>query len=194
MDPISIGVLVGTALISQSAKKFKEIAADPEIVAKSINWVFAAVDNFLKIRRKEKSQDVLISPPPTPTTATPSEAEIEQKVLVADEIVKSANQSSLSTHENGIKLATLNEFAFEQLVSDIDSLMTQIKTYLDNLNFEENKVALKGGIEYADIRDINTIKIQKKHIADCTLRLNRCMQRAYGVSAPSLETLNELMI
>jgi hypothetical protein len=197
MDPIAIGVAVGTALLSQLAKKLIENAVDPEVVAKSINWVFSAVDNFLKVRKKEILKDAPIPAPPSPSSlATPpamiSDSEIENKATTAENIVKSAKQSPQTSIENGIKLESLDEFAIEQLASEIASLMNQLETYLGNLHFEEEKAAQFGGLQFAPPIVMNTIRIQHEEIAKRVLRLNKCMQRAYSVSAPNLETLVEL--
>jgi hypothetical protein len=196
MDPITLGVAVGAALIPQLAGKLIEKATDPETVARSINWVFLAVNSFLKVRKKEKPADTLIPAPPSASSAAKSSAgansgEIDTRARAAEEIIKSARQESSIPANTGIKLAVLDEFAVEQLADEIKSLMNQIETYLRNLHFEEEKAAEFGGVKQAPIIVMNTIRLQQEEIASRVLRLNQCMQSAYHVSAPSLEIMAE---
>ena len=196
MDPITLGIAVGTVLVSQRAKTLIEKATDPETVAKSINWVFLAADNFLKVRKKEKPADAPVSAPPfasslAKSSASASSGELEARVRAAEVIIKSARQESSIPAESGIKIAVLDEFALKQLANEIKSLMNQIETYLANLHFEEEKAAQFGGVIMAPTIVMNTIRIQQEEIAKRVLRLNQCMQSAYHVSAPCLELLAE---
>ncbi len=68
-------------------------------------------------------------------------------------------------------------------------MLKQIETYLGNLRFEEEKAAQFGGVTFAPPIVMNTIRIQQQEIAKRVVRLNQCMQKAYGVAAPDLEAL-----
>jgi hypothetical protein len=57
MDPITIGTAIGTTVVAPLAKELIQKAAQPETVAKGINWVFSAADHFLKLRRGQTSPD-----------------------------------------------------------------------------------------------------------------------------------------
>src|SRR6266536_2824036 len=94
MDPISLGVGVGVAVVSQVTKKILEKAADPEKVASSVNWLFHAVSHFFKVRKKETPPETPIAPPPTPE-ANPqpppvvSDTLVEEKRAAVEEIATS---------------------------------------------------------------------------------------------------------
>ena len=195
MDPLSIGISVGISLISSLATKLMQKASDPETVAASVNWVFSAVDNFIKIRKKQKPPDTPISPPPAQSSTAPATVatpeEIEQKVTRAEEILKSSGQPLQSPDDKRLRLLALDDFSLVQLDKEIMSLMSQIETYFSNLNFEEEKAAQYGGVKFSPPIVMNTIRIQQEEIAKRIVRLNNNMQKAYGVSAPNLEALVE---
>lgn len=192
MDPITIGVTVGTAVVSQLTKKLMEKAADPEKVANAVNWVFSAVSNFFKIRKKEKANDAPAPKPPelSPPAAPPAEikdVEVEAKTMAVQEIAQKLEHETPAA--GGVHLAALDDFNMEQLATEAESLLKQIETYLGNLRFEEEKAAQFGGVTFAPPIVMNTIRIQQQEIAKRVVRLNQCMQKAYGVAAPDLEAL-----
>ena len=198
MDPITIGVTIGTLVISQLVKKLIEKAADPELVAKSVNWVFGAADNLIKIRRQNKPKETPIPAPPAPAVAaavaaTPvgpvSSAAVIEKTEAVKQISAELKQSVAVPAGAGLQLAPLDDFALEQVVLDIESCLKQLNTYLNNLRFEQEKVALRGGIEVAEIYDMNLIRLQQQKIAELILRMNFDVKKAYGVSASHLDSL-----
>lgn len=194
MDPVTVGISVGSVVVAQLSKKLLEKAADPEKIAKAVNWVFSAVENFLKIRKKEKPKDNPVAAPPTPATpanapATVTAAEAEKKKAAVENIAKSLGQEVKTAPVGGVRLANLDNFTVEQLAAETESLMKQIETYLGNLRFEEVKAAQYGGLVFAPPIVMNTIRIQQEEIAKRVLRLNACMQKAYGVAAPDLDIL-----
>lgn len=195
MDPISIGITVGTAVVSNLTKSIMKKAADPEKVAQGVNWVFSAVSNFFKIRKKEKPNGSL-APLPPETSAVPAEPvveidelQVEAKSTAVNDIAKNLEEEEAIPIDKGIPLLDLKDFEMEQLASEAESLLKQINTYLNNLRFEEEKAAQFGGVVFAPPIVMNTIRIQQQEIAKRVLRLNQCMQKAYGVSAPDLEVL-----
>lgn len=194
MDPITIGTTVGIAVVAQVTKRLMEKAADPENVAKSVNWVFSAVDHFLKVRKGEKPKDTPISPPPAPMP--PAEApvevddlDVEDKTAAVQEIAKSLEQEAQIPLDDGIRLAEMDDFAMEQLANEVESLMNQLEVYLGNLRFEEEKAAQWGGVTFAPPIVMNTIRIQQEEIAKRVRRLNKAIQQAYGAAAPDLDML-----
>jgi hypothetical protein len=194
MDPITIGVTIGTAVVSQLTKKIMEKAADPEKVAEAVNWVFSAVSNFFKVRKKEKAKDAPAPQPPEPSpqAASPAEindTEVEAKTTAVQEIAKKLEHETEVPVADGVHLAALDDFAMEQLATEAESLLKQIETYLGNLRFEEEKAAQFGGVIFAPPIVMNTIRIQQQEIAKRVFRLNQCMKKAYGVAAPDLEAL-----
>jgi hypothetical protein len=188
MDPMAIGGSAGLALISSQGTKLIQKASDPEAVAASIHWVFSAVDNFIKIRKQQKPPDTPISPPPV--TAAPP-VQDEQKVPGIEESINTISQPVSPSNDLQLRLLDLDEFSLVQLDKEITSLMNQIETYFGNLNFEEEKAAQYGGATFAPPIVMNTIRIQQEEIARRIVRLNKSMQKAYGVSAPNLEVLVE---
>jgi hypothetical protein len=194
MDPITIGVTIGTAVVSQLTKKIMEKAADPEKVAEAVNWVFSAVSNFFKVRKKEKAKDAPAPQPPEPSpqAASPAEiddTEVEAKTTAVQEIAKKLKHETEVPVADGVHLVALDDFAMEQLATEAESLLKQIETYLGNLRFEEEKAAQFGGVIFAPPIVMNTIRIQQQEIAKRVFRLNQCMKKAYGVAAPDLEAL-----
>lgn len=194
MDPITIGATIGTVVVAQLTKKLMEKAAEPETVAKGVNWVFAAVDNFLKIRRGEKSKDSPISAPPTPTPPASPPAPVddlaaEDKAQAVKELSQSLPQQSQTPVTEGVRLVTIDDFALEQLAKQIESDLSLLEIYLNNLRFEEEKAALHGGVAFAPVVVKNTIRLQQEEIAKSIRRMNKAMEQAYGVSAPDLDVL-----
>lgn len=194
MDPITIGATIGTLVVAQLTKKLMEKAAEPETVAKGVNWVFAAVDNFLKIRRGEKSKDSPISAPPTPTPpASPpapvDDLAVEDKAQVVKELSQSLPQQSQTPVTEGVHLVNIDDFALEQLAKQVESDLSLLEIYLNNLRFEEEKAALHGGVAFAPVVVKNTIRLQQEEIVKSVRRMNKAMEQAYGVSAPDLDVL-----
>jgi hypothetical protein len=194
MDPVAIGVAVGTALISKLTKGLMESAADPEKVARSVNWLFSAASHFFKIRKKEIPRDEPIPAPPENTAlekppAEITDADIEKKTAAVEKIAKSLPNEAPMKTGGKVRLASLDDFTAGQLAAEIDSLMTQTSTYLGNLRFEEEKAAQFGGLAFAPPIVMNMIRIQREEIAKRVLRLNDNIEKLYGVSAPNLDTL-----
>jgi hypothetical protein len=194
MDVITLGTAVGLTVVTQLTKKLMEKAADPEIVAKGVNWVFGSVDHFLKIRKGEKSKDEPIQSPPDSAPPTESLVEIddiavEDKTEAVQEIAKSLEREVSSPDKGGVYLNEMDEFALEQLTREVESLINQLEIYLRNLRFEEEKAAQFGGLTFAPPIVMNTIRIQQEEIAKRVWRLNKAMQQAYGVAAPNLDAL-----
>lgn len=194
MDPITIGTTIGTLVVAQLTKKLMEKAAEPESVAKGVNWVFAAVDNFLKIRRGEKSKDSPISAPPaaTPPASPPAQVDdlaAEDKAQAVKELSQSLPQQSQTPVTEGVRLANMDDFALEQLAKQVESDLSLLEIYLNNLRFEEEKAALHGGVAFAPVVVKNTIRLQQEEIAKSVRRMNKAMEQAYGVSAPDLDVL-----
>lgn len=194
MDPITIGTTIGTLVVAQLTKKLMEKAAEPETVAKGVNWVFAAVDNFLKIRRGEKSKDSPISAPPAPTPPASPPAQIddlavEDKTQAVKELSQSLPQQSQTPVTEGVHLVTVDDFALEQLAKQVESDLSLLEIYLNNLRFEQEKAALHGGVAFAPVVVKNTIRLQQEEIAKSVRRMNKAMEQAYGVSAPDLDVL-----
>jgi hypothetical protein len=194
MDPISIGVAVGTTLVSKLTKKLMESAADPETVVKGVNWLFSAVNHFFQVRKKEKAKDTAIPAPPE--TIFPenrpggiSEVDIEKKTAAVESIAKSLSIEAPGQPGSEVRLAAVDEFTLKQVGAEIDSLMTQISTYLGNLRFEEEKAAQFGGLTFAPPIVMNTIRIQREEIAKRVLCLNDNIEKVYGVATPNLEVL-----
>jgi hypothetical protein len=194
MDPVSIGVAVGTTLVSKLTKKIMESAADPEAVAKGVNWLFSAVSHFLKVRTKEKAKDTAIPAPPKTVSQEKqprevTDADVEKKTAAVEAIAKSLPVEPPAQPGAEVRLAALDDFTLEQLGAEIDSLMTQISTYLGNLRFEEEKAAQFGGLTFSPPIVMNTIRIQREEIAKRVIRLNQNIEKAYGVGVPGLEVL-----
>jgi len=194
MDPITIGVAIGTTVLTQLTKKLMEKTVDPEKVGKAVNWVFSSVDHFLKIRKQKKAKDTPIAPPPAATSPAEPPAkidavEVEKKTAAVQEVAQSLQKGNPPPAAGGIYLAALDDFTLEQLTEEITSLMNQIQTYLGNLRFEEEKAAQYGGLTFATPLVMNTIRIQQQEIAKRVLRLNKCMEKAFGVSASDLDAL-----
>ncbi|MFB9210411.1 hypothetical protein ACFFUR_01210 [Echinicola jeungdonensis] len=170
-------------------------AADPEKVANGVNWVFSAVSNFLKIRKKEQGVNTPAPLPPEPEAehgelpAEIDDLEVEAKSTAVNAIAKKLEQEEAIPLEKGVPLLDLKDFEMDQLASETESLLKQISTYLNNLHFEEEKAAQFGGVTFAPPIVMNTIRIQQQEVAKRVVRLNQCMQKAYGVAAPDLEVL-----
>lgn len=192
MDPISIGATVGTLLVARLAKKLMENAIDPESVAKGVNWVFSAVDHFLKVRKKERDQNSAIPAPPASAAAvTPAEAStaaVAEKTAAIENIAQSLKPDAPVTLGEGVHLVALDNFTLEQLTKDIESLLKQLDTYLGNLRQQEEQAALFGGVVVPPIV-MNTIRIQQEEIAKRVVRLNLAMKQLYGTAAPNLDLL-----
>lgn len=194
MEPITIGVAVGTAVLTQLTKKLMEKAADPEKVGKAVNWVFSSVDHFLKIRKQKKAKETPIPAPPpaSPPAAPPAKveaAEVEKKTAAVERNAKSLLKENSPPATGGVYLAALDDFTLDQLTEEITSLLNQLQTYLGNLRFEEEKAAQYGGPVLVPTIVMNTIRLQQQEIAKRVLRLNTCMEKAYGVAANDLEVL-----
>jgi hypothetical protein len=190
MDPISIGATVGTLLVARLTKKLLENAIDPEAVAKGVNWVFSAVDHFLKVRKNERDQNAAIPAPPA--SAAPVEvnaAAVAEKTTAVEHIAQSLKPEISVAPGEGVHLVALDDFTLEQLTKDIESLLKQLDTYLGNLRFEEEKAALHGGVQFVPPIVMNSIRIQREEIARRVVRLNLTMKQTYGVAAPNLEIL-----
>jgi hypothetical protein len=192
MDPITIGITVGTLLIARLTEKLIENAADPESIAKSVNWIFTAVDHFLKVRKNERAKDTPIpSPPvPTPTTKPPvqiNQDDAEEKAQAVEEIAQSLRQEHQVSPDEGVYLTTMDDFRMEVMAKEIIGLMKQIETYEGNLSHELNKASQYGGVDFAPTIVVNTIRIQQENIATLVRRLNETVQRLYGVSAPEMD-------
>ena len=194
MDPISIGVAVGMAVVSQVTKKIMEKAADPEKIANSVNWLFLATAHFFKVRKKETPPETAIAPPPSPE-AKPlpppavSDALVEEKRAAVEEIATSLNAKQPSAAQGGVRVKVLDDFAAEQIANEITSLLNQLDTYLGNLRFEEEKAAQYGGPAMVTVIVMNTIRLQRREIGARLMRLNTAVGKAYGVSAPDLDLL-----
>lgn len=193
MDPITIGITIGTTVLTQLAKKLMEKAVDPEKVGKAVNWVFSSVDHFLKIRKQKKAKDTPIAAPPPATPPSPlakaGAAEVEKKMAAVEKTAKSLLHESPPPAAGGVYLAALDDFTFDQLAEEITSLLNQLQTYLGNLRFEEEKAAQYGGLTFATPLIMNTIRLQQQEIAKRVLRLNQCMEKAFGVAANDLDAL-----
>ena len=194
MDPLTIGATVGMAVVSKLTKTLIEKAIDPEVVARGVNWIFSAVDHFLKVRKKKKSKDVPISKPPCSMSPAeqPSEIDtsyVEGKTAAVEKIAKSLENQNQATVETGVLLEALDDFMIEQLSKEVISLMNQIETYLGNLLSEEEKAAQYGGLMFSPPIVKNTIRLQHEEISKRVVRLNVCMQKAYGTSASNLDSL-----
>ena len=191
MDPLSIGYGVAMAVISQASRKLMEKAADPEAIANGVKWLFQATSHFFKMRRKEAPPDAPIAPPPsherTPEPSGPvSDAMVEKKRAAVEDIA-AAIQKPAPPPAGGIRAKALDDFAAEQIQLEITSLLTQIETYLGNLRFEEEKASQHGGVTFAPVIVMNTIRLQKREIAARLVRLNAAVSKVYGVSAPDLD-------
>jgi hypothetical protein len=196
MDPISVGIAIGTGVVSQMTKRLMEKAGDPEKIARSVNWVFSAASHLFKIRKKEVPADTPISPPPPPAekSAPPekiTDAVVEQKRAATEEIAQSLKAEPPAPVTKGVRLKSLDQFTSDQIAQEISSLLNQLDTYLRNLRFEEEKAAQFGGITFAPPIVMNTVRIQRQEIARRLLRLNAAVGKAYGVTAPDLEILSE---
>lgn len=195
MDPISIGTIIGGALVSKLTGKLMEKAADPANVAKSVNWVFTAADHFLKIRKGEKNKDEAIPKPQPPGQGADlpgkiSEQTVEEKTREVESIAKSSpEQGSLTGITDGVRVARLTERAMREWANDIESLMEQLEFYLQNLRDEERKVAAYGGWDFTPPIVKNTVRAQRVAIAERVERLNGMMKGIYGVEAAELNTL-----
>lgn len=197
MDPVTIGVSIGTVLIAEFSKKLLEKATDPESVSKSINWIFSAVDHFLKVRKGQLPKDALHPPPPDSGPSVDREADEgahqeEANETSVVETSSSKSQESRTPLAKGITLSDLDDFAMSQLASEIESVMEQLEIYMKNLRFEEEKAAQYGGRQFAPPIVMNTIRIQQEEIAKRVVRLNNKISMAYGASAPNLEVLAAL--
>ena len=194
MDPLSIGYGVAMAVISQASRKLMEKAADPEKIANGVNWLFQATTHFFKIRRKQAPAETPIASPPAPdpTPAPPpnvSDAMVEEKRAAVDDIAAAIKQPAPPPVAGGVRAKALDDFAAEQIEREITSLLTQIETYLNNLRFEEEKASQHGGVTFAPVIVMNTIRLQKREIAARLVRLNAAVGKVYGVSAPDFDLL-----
>jgi hypothetical protein len=196
MDPITIGVAVGTAVVSQLSGKLMQKAADPENVVKGVNWVFSAVDNFLKVQRGEKSKDAAIPPPPaaTPEAEPPAEVdelEVEDKVDAVKALAKGLAQENEAPApvNGGVRLLDLDDFTARRLANTIESVMRQLERHLDNLLLLEETAAEYGGLVLAPLNVRNDVRRAQEEITKNVRRLNKGMQDAYGAAAPDIDTL-----
>ena len=195
MDPISIGVGVGMAVVSQVTKKIMEKAADPAKVANSVNWLFLAVSHFLKIRKNETPAETPIAPPPD-SDATPTPPSVVSDALVAEKraavegIATSLQAKQPTSATGGVRLQALDDFTAAQLAREITSLLSQLDTYLGNLRFEEEKATQYGGVALAPVIIMNTVRLQRREIGERLVRLNAVVGKVFGVSAPGLDLLN----
>lgn len=199
MDPIAIGMRVGSLFLPQVTRKLMEQASNPEIVAKSVNWVFSAVSNFFKIRHKEKAANSTISSPPEPqikeeVSSEIGDLDVEEKTEAVQEIARSLENPSEDQQKGEIQLLELDDFTINQLSGQIESQLRRIETFLRNLNFEEEKAAQHGGIEFAPVIIMNTIRIQQEGIVKNLRQLNRAMDKLYGISAPELDNLARITL
>lgn len=189
-----MGATIGTAVVAQMTGKLMEKAADPEIVAKGVNWVFSAVDNFLKIRKGERPQDTPIAPPPeaTPPAEPPAEVdelEVEDKAAAVQEIAKSLEQETAPPAEGGVRVLEMDDFTLRRLSETIESLISQLERYLDNLLRVEETAAEYGGLVLAPLNVRNDARRQQEEIAKIVRRLNKTMEQVYGVAAPDVDML-----
>jgi hypothetical protein len=194
MDPLTVGYGVAMAVISQATRKLMEKAGDPEKIAKGVNWLFRAAAHFFKVRRKQAPADAPIAPPPA-DDSTPelsdavTDAVVEEKRAAVEDIAAAIKKPDSAPAAGGVRVKALDDFAAEQIEREIASLLTQIDTYLNNLRFEEEKASQHGGVTFAPVIVMNTIRLQKREIAARLVRLNAAVSKAYGVSAPDLDLL-----
>lgn len=196
MDPVSIGTTVIVAVVANLAGKLLKKASDPEQVARSVDWVFEAAGHFLKIQKEKKTDEVGIAPPPAaaPVSAPQpvTEAVIEEKRVVVEQIAQAAPASNATSAERPVRMVNLDDVAMRQLNREVESLLDQLTIYLENLRFEEEKAALHGGLAFAPPLVMNSIRIQHKEIARCVVRLNEAMRKVYGAAAVGLDKLVEV--
>ena len=197
MDPVSIGIEVGTSIVLQHTRKLLEKTIDPEKVAESINWLFMAADHFIKVRKAEAQKTALIAPPPPAVppdkpAGEVSPAQVAEKAAVVAEIVNAPNAAQPGA-AGGIQLENLSDFEMEYLNTEVDSVLAKMEIHLRDLHLEEQKAAQSGGLESAPIEVKNAIRVQQNNLATLLLRLNRTMKKAYGVATPNLYLLMDVI-
>jgi hypothetical protein len=176
MDPITIGTAIGTTVVAPLAKELIQKAAQPETVAKGINWVFSAADHFLKLRRGQTSPD-------EPAPALPDAGEV-----VEGEIVEEAKVPSSPRVKPDI-----DEFTLNLLASQVESLMKQIEIYVGNLQHLSQQAGQYGGEELAPLHVVNQIKLQRKSIVERLNELADLMNQIYDVQVEGVGKLAEAL-
>jgi hypothetical protein len=168
MEPISIGLALGSAVVMPLAKHLLDKAANPENVAKGVAWVWSAAEHFLKVRRGQASPD---EPAAAPPAAPPEETSTAAPRIRTD----------------------IDDFALKLLSSQVDSLMKRVETHMGNLQHVLQQAAQYGGEEFAPIVVVNQIKLQRQSIVECLDELASLMNQVYGVQVEGVDKLKEAL-
>lgn len=188
MDPITIGTAIGVAVATQLGKKIVEKGSDPDIVAKGINWVFTSIERFIQSRQKGKTP---IDPPPDQAAQPPQASSTTQPgISVGGSAPQDAQVIPAASFR--VEQIQLGRFEEEMTFEEIKATLNQLEIYLRNLRFEESKAAQYGGLEFAPIIVMNSIRVIHKNIIERVMKLNVLLKKAYGVSTNTLEVLSTL--
>jgi hypothetical protein len=164
MEPISIGLALGSAVVMPLAKHLLDKAASPENVAKGVAWVWSAAEHFLKVRRGQASPD-------EPAAAPPEETSTAAPRIRTD----------------------VDDFTLKLLSSQVDNLMKRVETHMGNLQHVLQQAAQYGGEEFAPIVVVNQIKLQRQSIVECLDELASLMNQVYGVQVEGVNKLKEAL-
>jgi len=193
MDPASIGIEISKSVLVQHTRSLLEKTIDPEKVAESVHWLFAAADHFIKVRKKESPREALIAPPPPAVPQDKPSGEINPALVkekaAAVEAIASTSYAVQTEQAGGIQLENLSDYEMDYLNEEIDAVLEQMEAQLRILHLEEQKASEFGGLESAPGEVKNAIRLLQNKLATLLLRLNRTMKKAYGVATPNLYLL-----
>lgn len=170
MDPISMGATaIGTTILMQFTNKLAEKASDPKTIEAGVQWLFTAIDNFKKIRRKESDPEAAI---PAPTA-----------------LASSGTESATSAE---VRVREMNDFMMNQLEQEVDHQLNLLDQHLTNYRIEVSKAEQYGSAD-TPMHLVNSIREQERKVSDDLKTLNRLMETAYGVSTPGIDELAKIV-
>ncbi len=161
-------ITVGGAVIASVVTTFELDTEDQDFVNKELKWLFAAADNFIKIRRGEASLNQPVAVP------VPPDAEQQPGA-------------------NNCLIGGLDAFNLQIWEGQVDSQFTRINTHLRNLDILLKQEAQLGEEGQRNVALQNQIKGERLSIVRILQEMTQLMNQAYGVLVTSPGQLMELL-
>jgi len=163
VSAIALGGSVISSVITQSGLNKDQ----QDLVNGELKWLFNAVDNFLKIRKRE----------------------VPRSQAVAAEIPKTARPPD-GTNQ---LLSSLDDFDIQLWEGQLGSMLTRIKTHLKNLDILLDREVKMGEAGKGDVYLQNQIMGARLDIVKILQEMAQLMNQAYGIFVTSPEKLVQFL-